>query len=126
MTKIVLGKRPKSFKRTVTFPMIDGTQGSIECEFKYRTKREYGEFIDRMTRSDKAAEPTQDQSGLQDLLTKTVEINADYLLDVLEGWNLDVKLSRETLQQLADELPAAAHAVMAEYRAVIVEGRLGN
>lgn len=126
MTKIVLGQRPKSFKRTVTFPMLDGTEGSIECEFKYRTKREYGEFIDRFTAPTAGEAAPQESAGVHVAMEKTVEANADYLLEVLLGWNLDVKLSREALQQLADELPVAARAVMAEYRAVIVEGRLGN
>ena len=52
--------------------------------------------------------------------------NAAYLLDVLDGWNLDETLTRDTAAQLCDELPGAATEIMEAYRLAIVEGRLGN
>jgi hypothetical protein len=45
---------------------------------------------------------------------------------VIDGWNLDEDLTRENVQQLADELPAAVNAIMETYRSAITEGRLGN
>lgn len=55
-----------------------------------------------------------------------VKVNAEYLLQVIEGWNLDEELNEETAHQLANELPAAAAAIMNTYRQAIVEQRLGN
>ena len=46
MAKIKLGSTPKSFKRIVTVDMLDGTKGSIECQFKYRTRTQFGQFLD--------------------------------------------------------------------------------
>ena len=66
------------------------------------------------------------QLSMTELMEKTKDTNADYLLKVLDGWNLDEELSRESLQQLADEVPAAVGAMMETYRAAILEGRLGN
>ena len=49
MAKITLGKKPKNFKKTISVQMLDGTTGTGECVFKYRTKKEFGEFIDGIT-----------------------------------------------------------------------------
>lgn len=128
MAKIKLGNRPKSFTRTVTFPMLDGTEGSIECVFKYRTRTEFGAFIDEIAEKAGAKPKAQEAEkfSLAALMEKTRDTNADYLLQVLDGWNLDVELSRDALAQLADECPAAATAIMETYRVAITEGRLGN
>ena len=120
MATIKLGATPKTIKHTVKFPMLDGTQGEIACIFKYRTRREFGEFVERLSGQVKPAD------GVAAVHAGEVEQRASYLLDILEGWDLDVKLSRESLIQLADELPAAANAILDAYRGAIIEGRLGN
>jgi len=132
MAKIVLGKRPANFKKTVTIPMLDGTKGTIECVFKYRTKREFGEMVDDLFNQGKTNQeeaPAGEDApkfSVAEALAKAVDANAKYLLQLLEGWNLDVDLSEEALEQLSDELPGAAAAIMETYRAACTEGRLGN
>ena len=128
MAKVKLGARPKNFKRNVEFDMLDGTKGNIECVYKYRTRSEFGAFVDEMFDKANPANPdeTPKQLSMTELMEKTKDTNADYLLKVLDGWNLDEELSRESLQQLADEVPAAVGAMMETYRAAILEGRLGN
>ena len=128
MAKVKLGNRPKNFKRNVEFDMLDGTKGNIECVYKYRTRSEFGAFVDEMVDKANPANPdeTPKQFSMTELMEKTKDTNADYLLKVLDGWNLDEELSRESLQQLADEVPAAVGAMMETYRAAILEGRLGN
>ena len=128
MAKVKLGNRPKNFKRNVEFDMLDGTKGNIECVYKYRTRSEFGAFVDEMVDKAKPANPdeTPKQLSMTELMEKTKDTNADYLLKVLDGWNLDEELSCESLQQLADEVPAAVGAMMETYRAAILEGRLGN
>ena len=133
MAKIVLGKRPANFKKTVTIPMLDGTKGTIECVFKYRTKKEFGAMVDELFSQGKAADQEEAPAGedapkfsVAEALAKAVDANAKYLLQLLEDWNLDVDLSEEALEQLSDELPGAAAAIMETYRAACTEGRLGN
>lgn len=126
MAKVVLGARPKNFKRTVKFPMLDGTTGQIEVVFKYRTRKEFGEFIDALMEK-AGATPSQDgKFSMADLMEKTAESNADYILAVADGWDLEADYSRANVQQLSDEVPAASAAIMDDYREAITTGRLGN
>ncbi len=127
MSKIKLGNRPKSFTKIVKFDMLEGGKGSIECTFKYRTRTEFGVFIDELV-SDSGVKPeaSDDKFSMSELMEKTAGSNAKYLLQVLQGWNLDEDLSLANAQQLADELPAAAAAIMETYRMAVTEGRLGN
>ncbi len=137
MATVKLGARPKSFKRLVKFPMLDGTEGSVECTFKYRTRKEFGVFIDGFLQAvsgkpagrKKKGEATSDEPekfSTAELMEKTAGANADYILQFLEGWNLEEELNSANVQQLADEIPAAAAEIMEAYRAAVVEGRLGN
>lgn len=130
MAKIKLGNRPKNFKSTVKFPLHEGGEGAIECLFKYRTRTEFGDFIDSMTEAAQLKMPENAEQArflLREFLDRMVSSNADYLLQVLDGWDVEgAELSIESLRQLADEQPAAANAIMEKYRAVIQDGRLGN
>jgi hypothetical protein len=130
MAKIVLGKRPKNFKHTVKFPLLEGGEGAIECVYKYRTRSEFGEFIDGVLEAAKMEPQTGDDGqvrlSMKELMDKTAGANADYIMQVLDGWDVDAELTRANVQQLADELPAAAAAIMEGYRSACTEGRLGN
>lgn len=126
MATIKLGQRPKNFKRTVEVPMHDGTKGTVECVFKYRTVVEYGEFIDRLNTSAGYKPADGSDFSLKDFMSNTRDKNGAYLLEVLEGWNLDSDLTLVTAQQLCDEYPGACNAVIEAYRVATVEGRLGN
>lgn len=140
MAKIILGSRPKDFKKEVKFTMLDGSIGSIEPIYTYRTRKEYGEFADAVNASAKALNdadiaaieaaskegsdlPVFSQSQAMDRATAQ---NVDYIMDCVKGWNLDVPFSRAAVEQLADEVPAAIGAIVSTYRSAIVDGRLGN
>lgn len=125
--KVKLGARPKTFKRPISFPMLDGTTGTIEMEYRYRTRREYGEFIDKVVAdAGAAAKPMDEKFSMANLMSKTGNNTADHILLIADGWNLDEPFDREHLQQLCDELPGAATAIVDQYRAAVAEGRLGN
>lgn len=130
MAKIKLGSRPKNFSRIITVDLPEGGKGSVDMLFKYRTRTEFGEFIDQLL--DKAGVAVKDTSeealkfSLKEALEKTIEQNADYILQVADGWNLDKDFNRQNVLQLCDELPGAAQAIMDAYREAITTGRLGN
>lgn len=127
MAKPILGKPPVSFKHTVKFPMLDGTTGEIAVTYKYRTRTEYGQFTDKIAADAGVEKPAKtDKFSLEKLLAKTNGHNADYLMQIVEAWDIDAELSRDAAQQLADEQPAAVLEIIEAYRIAINEGRLGN
>jgi hypothetical protein len=138
--KIILGKRPTSFKRVVSFPMPGEEAGSIEVDFKYRTRSEHAEFTDKLQADVKAeadAEVARVRAAIDagervtdptqaEITARQNAFNVRYLLGVVNSWNLDVPFDKESAMQLVDELPAAVGAIITDYRSAIVEGRLGN
>lgn len=127
MAKIRLGAAPKSFKKTVSIQLLDGSTGTIECEFRYRSAREFGEFVDRISAdTDVPALDAEAKLSVAKLLANREETNAGYLNEVLVGWNLDEEFTPDNVKRLCAELPAAAIAIIDVYRAACVEGRLKN
>lgn len=132
MPKIVLGQRPKSFKRRVTVPMLDGTVGEITVSFVYRTHSEWAAFVDELRTGAKitASVPAGDETAIDRIVQAAVEAtrdnHADYLLKIIDGWDLDEAFSRPAVVQLCDELPGVALALINQYREAITEGRTGN
>lgn len=126
MAKIKLGNRPESFKHVVKFPMLDGTTGAIKVSYRYRTRKEFGTFIDGIVADAKAEKVEDAEFSMSDLMDKTAGSNGQYIMKALDGWDLDEEFNLENVQQLADELPAAVNKIMEDYRAAILEGRLGN
>jgi len=130
MAKIKLGSRPKNFTRIITVDLPEGGKGSVEVLFKYRTRTEFGAFIDNLL--DKAGVAPKDTSeealkySLKQALEATIDQNADYILQIADGWNMDEDFNRDNVAQLCDELPGAAQAIMDAYREAITTGRLGN
>ena len=131
MAKIALGKRPKYFTRTIKVELPEGGEGVMEVSYIYRTRTEFGEFVDTLLKlvnvSPPASQADEDvHFSLSEALTKTRDTNADYILKIADGWNLDEPFGRPALVQLCDELPGVALALINDYRAAITEGRLGN
>lgn len=129
MAKIVLGKRPTNFKRIISVDLLEGGKGAIEVLYKYRTKAEFGAFLDKLLEEGGIQTAKRDDDEKLSLLQaqqKTTDTNADYIMNIVEGWNLDAEFNLANVKQLCDELPAAALAIMETYRLAINEGRLGN
>ena len=128
MSKIKLGATPKTFKTfPVKFPMADGTGGVIQATFNYRTRTQFGQFLNQVF-NDAGETPNADEKpDFEVIFSKTKDKNADHLVLALAGWDVeDKELSRANLQQLADEIPAACIALMTAYNVACTEGRLGN
>lgn len=143
--RVTLGKRPDKLRRTVTGPMPDGSDGLIEIDFKYRTRVEYGELLDRRMAearaSDEAAAaaeaakaaqvadgapPPMPASWATDAQRRSRDATAAHILDIATGWGLPEPFDLEHVTQLCDELPGMAAAIVDDYRAAVLEGRRGN
>ena len=128
MAKIVLGKTPKAFPAKIVVDMLDGTKGTVDVSFKYRTRTAFGAFLDSIfTDADVNPVAGEDASvAIAQAMEKTRDTNANYLIQVLDGWNLDDELNRANLQQLCDEFPGVANTIMETYRVAVTEGRAKN
>jgi hypothetical protein len=138
MAAIKLGQRPASFTRIVKFPMVDGTGGALDITFKYRTRTEFGSFIDGLVSKAQAAQSADDQTAVQNtanpadalnmerIMSKSSAANADYLMQVVDSWGLDEPFNLDNARVFADQYPGACLAIMETYRAAVAEGRLGN
>lgn len=130
MAKIKLGARPKNFKKIITVQLPEGGEGTVEMSYVYRTRTEFGQFVDDLMASAGVQPAGQSDDevkfSLQEALAKTLDTNADYILQIADGWNLDAEFGRDSVAQLCDELPGAALEIINAYRAAITEGRLGN
>lgn len=128
---IKLGTRPKHFEQTISIQMHEGGEGKFTVQYIYRTRTEFGAFVDDLVKAAGVKAPdSQDESDVQYSLRRAMEAtrdtNADYLMKIMAGWDLDEPFNRANVQQLCDELPGAAFALIDKYRAAVTEGRLGN
>lgn len=127
MSKITLGKTPKTFKPfPVKFPMPDGSEGTILATFKYRTRTEFGAFLNQVFGDAGEQPPADGKPNFEDLFEKTKDKNAEHLLLALDAWDVDADLTLKSLQDLANEIPAASVELMRAYNLACTEGRLGN
>ena len=131
MAKITLGTRPKNFKSKVNVDLIEGGKGAIEISYIYRTRTQFGSLIDELF-TDAGVKPRgqaeeEVRASMKEALEKTRDTNAEYIMKIADGWDIDGHdFTVRNVQQLCDELPGAALAIMDRYRSAITEGRLGN
>jgi len=130
MAKIKLGASPKNFPLAISVPMLDGTTGTVKVSYIYRTRKAFGEFIDGLMSAAGIKPASTDDAdikdGLAQAMERTIDSNADYILKVVDGWDLDADFSRDSVVQMCNEMPGAALAIMERYRVAVTEGRLGN
>jgi hypothetical protein len=150
MSKVTLGQKPKQFKPfPVSYPAPDGTEETVKVTYKYRTRTEFGAWLDQLVaKPAQAVAPVYLEDGggeqaaapvyLEDVGTEiarghmeeffdTINVSvADFLLGCVDAWDADIPLTREGIVQYADEKPAGVEAIMTGYRIACREGRLGN
>ncbi len=126
--KIKLGQRPATFKPIpVKFTMPDGEPGVITTTYKYRTRSEFGEILNRLFVTPSGEDrPEGDKIDFVALINKSREKANAELLDSITAWDLDYPVDAASLAQLSDELPAGSAALLAAYNAACTEGKLGN
>ena len=134
MAKITLGNKPKTFKRfPVKFVMPDGEKGQIGVTFKYRTRSEYGVYLNDLFKTSDAEKLESDAKKDPDekidfvkLFEVATEKTIEQLLDAVDSWDVEFDLNKENLAQLGDEIPASLSAIATAYNLACTEGRLGN
>lgn len=126
MAKIVLGNPPKTIKKAIKVQLLDGSDGEVGFLFKYRTRTEYGAWIDSLMSGDEPIGGEVLKMPWEKLAGKTVEANASYIMQAADGWDLDIEFNPENVKQFCNEFPLACSTAMDTYRQAINEGRMGN
>ena len=127
--KVTLGARPKTFKTfDVKVTMPDGEEGVIPVTYKYRTKSEFGKWLDAALAAGKKAgeKATPEEFSWEKFYEQNIDTASDQLISAVDSWGLDVPLSRDSLRQMGDEIPGAITAMLSAYGEACREGRLGN
>ena len=124
----ILGKRPESISGTIEFPLPDGTEAKIPCEFKYRTRKEFGELWDKIAEAGgSSVQLDGEKFSFAGMFERGAAANADNVLEYLISWpDTMPPLSKETLIAVFDQAPASAQAFLDGYRQLCTTGRLGN
>ena len=125
MAKFKFADHPKTFSHTVKVGALDGTKQELKVSFIYRTRKAFGELFDTFMKANKNDTDTSEFS-MAALMERTQGSNAQYLLKVLDSWELEEPLNEENVQRLCDEYPAVATAILDSYRGACLEGKLGN
>lgn len=126
MAKVTLGAAPKNFKRTVAFLTVEGAAGEIEAVFKYRTRKEFAEFVDKIYADANEKPPADGKFSVVDLMARGTAKVGEHLVGILESWDLADELTPANAERLADEFPGAAAALLEDYRTLCTEGRAKN
>ncbi|MGX5220229.1 phage tail assembly chaperone [Pseudomonas sp. S9] len=103
MTKFKLDADP-TFEATVDIPVPGGKSAPVKFTFKHRTKDELAEMF-----------------GPKSKLS-----NAETVLKIVAGWDLDDELNEASINKLEQNYQASINAIVNKYVAEIGPARLGN
>ncbi|UBB16133.1 phage tail assembly chaperone [Comamonas odontotermitis] len=122
----IFGARPESIPGTVEFTSVTGQEVKLECQFIYRTRKEFAQFWDQLAEAKVNGFEEGEKFSFAKLADQGIEANAKRTMQFVKSWPLDLELSQKNLEQLFDEEPEAPSAFWEKYRAMCTEGRLGN
>ena len=127
--KFKLVTPPKTINAKIKFKNLEGVEVDFSVTFNWRNQRQFGELFDEMTAAAKERgilQKTKEDVSMAEVMDANVGNNGKYLMRVLAAWDLEPELNEENAEILANDWPAAAREIMETYRAICLEGRLGN
>ncbi len=124
MAKFSLASAPKTFKRKVTITLLDDSTADIELTFKYKTRTEYAKLLDEVMKQDKV-DDNKTESAV-DIFKRLGAGTVEFLMKIVEGWDLDDEFNKSNVSELIDKFPAAANEITEAYRIAILEGKSKN
>lgn len=122
----IFGQRPETIKAQVKFTSVTGAEVDIECQFKYRTRKEFSQLWDELAGPVTSSTAPDAIPTFAQLADSGLKVNAERTLQYLSAWPLDLELNAENVLQLFDEEPDAPAAFWNAYRMACTEGRRGN
>ncbi|EPD39160.1 hypothetical protein EZI45_19120 [Delftia tsuruhatensis] len=122
----IFGDRPETITAPVSFVRITGAVLEMDCQFKYRTRKEFGALWDEVSDAQAPQPVDGEKFSFASLADRGLEFSAERTLKYLTGWPLEIELNKAALVQLFNEEPNAAAAFWEAYRAALVDGRVKN
>lgn len=122
----IFGDRPDTITAPVSFVRITGAVFEMDCQFKYRTRKEFGALWDEVSDAQAPQPVDGEKFSFASLADRGLDFTVERTLKYLSGWGLDIELDKASLRQLCDEEPNAAPAFWEAYRAALVDGRVKN
>ncbi|WP_396615446.1 phage tail assembly chaperone [Lysobacter soli] len=98
-------KSEPTFPATITI-IGQGREQKLALVFRHRIRTEYADLLQAVAKGE-----------------KTVE---DAVLEVVESWEADAELSRDTLVLLDEQQPGACWAILMGYQSALGVARKGN
>jgi hypothetical protein len=128
MAKIILGKRPEAFTSTVAIPMLDGSVGEVKFEFHTRSRTEHAKIMDE--HRELVLAKTKGQSGdkfsMAGFLGIHVDADADLILQLAKGWDLDDPFTKENVVRFINDFGGAGQRTVDACALAINEGIVKN
>ena len=93
-----------TFKAKVSIPVPGNKATEVEFTFKGRTRQQFKDFIESLTDRE----------------------DADVLMDICSGWELEEAFDKDNIELLAQNYIGAPKAVIDKYLSELTAARLGN
>lgn len=125
MAKFSLASAPKTFKRKVTITLLDESTADIDLTFKYKTRSEYAKLLDEVMSKENHIDTGVTESAV-DIFKRLGAGTVDFLMKIVDAWDLEDDFNKANVADLIDKFPAAANEITEAYRIAILEGRTKN
>lgn len=125
MAKFKLIQKP-TFKAPVMIQRAGYNAEKVEFEFKYLDRTELAELYTGWNeRHDELSKLVGDMD-LKAFTAAQIALQADQLLDVVVGWDIEEAFTTENVRILVNSINSAPKAVLSAYAEAFSEARLGN
>ena len=112
--KLSLALNP-TFAATVLIPMPGGEPAPVVFTFRHKTRTQMAAFLSARAPKDVDAAEPQPKPELVDVVGRAVERDADMVMEIATGWDLDDAFARDSVVRLIDLYEKAAGAILSTY-----------
>ena len=128
MAKYKFGSKPKTFSKNIKWKEVDGNSLELQIVFNTATSDECAEMITVMfdtVNKERGGVEVADMS-IKDIVKTNRQGAADFLLKVINSWELEDDLTRDNVLRFMNEQPGGSEAAITAFRDACMQGRMGN
>ncbi|MCM2362475.1 phage tail assembly chaperone [Pseudomonas sp. SR18] len=125
MAKFKLIQKP-TFKATVLIQRAGYNAEKVEFEFQYLDRTALAELYTGWNERHNELSKQVGDMDLKAFTAAQIALQADQLMDVVVGWDIEEKFTPENVRILVNSINSAPKAVLSAYADAFSEARLGN